>query len=540
MCKYIFITGGVLSSLGKGITASSLSSLLELRNYKVKIKKFDPYLNYASGTMSPLQHGEVFVTEDGGEGDLDLGHYERFLNSKTDKSSDITSGKIFYNVLEKERKGDYEGGTVQVIPHITDEIKLNICSDNEGYDIVVVEIGGTAGDIEGLPFLEAIRQMKLDNSDDILYVHVTLIPYIKSALELKTKPTQHSVRRLQEIGISPDILVCRSEYPLDTEIRKKLSQFCNVDENAVISCIDLNTIYQVPLVLNEERMDSVVLEKLNLPDTEVDLSIWQDIVRRIKQPKDIVKIGIVGKYLDTKDAYISLKEALLHGGLPNELKVEIKWIDAEALEKSEHVTDFFTDLDGILVPGGFGERGVEGKILAAKFARITDIPFLGIGLGMSAAVVEYSRNVLKIKNATLAESDDIVGKELVVDYQHDECYDLELGATMRLGGYKTGIIDNTLAKLIYEDDIVLERHRHRLEVNNVYKEQLEQNGMIVSGKSIDSDLIDIMEIKSHRWFVVTQFHPEFNSKPFAPHKIFTSYVKACHEYKLSKQTDDVS
>ena len=418
MAKYIFVTGGVLSSLGKGITAASLGALLESRGYKVALRKFDPYLNYGPGTMSPLQHGEIFVTADGCEGDLDLGHYERFTKTNTDKHSDITSGKIYYTVIERERKGEYLGATVQVIPHITDEIKGCITAGAEDYDIVIVEIGGTVGDIESLPFLETIRQMKFDlKENDVLFLHVTLVPYIKSAGELKTKPTQHSVRQLHEIGISPDILVCRSEYPLSEGVRNKLALFCNVGKSSVINCMDAATIYQVPLVLNEEGLDSEVIKKLGLEEREYDLSKWQDIVKRIKQPKDTVSVAVVGKYLETKDAYLSLTEALLHGAVANYLKVDIKWIDAEKLEE-KMASEYLSSVDCILIPAGFGERGMEGKINAVNFARTKDIPFLGISMGLQAAVIEYARNVLKLEDARSAEmTKPEHSQNLVIDYK---------------------------------------------------------------------------------------------------------------------------
>ncbi|MDE7169531.1 MAG: CTP synthase [Mucispirillum sp.] len=535
MAKYIFVTGGVLSSLGKGITAASLGALLESRGYKVRLKKFDPYLNYGPGTMSPLQHGEIFVTDDGSEGDLDLGHYERFTTSNTDKHSDLTSGKIYYTVIERERRGEYLGATVQVIPHITDEIKSCICAGTENYDIAIVEIGGTVGDIEGLPFLEAIRQMKFDNDEsDVIFVHVTLVPYIKSAGELKTKPTQHSVRQLQEIGISPDILVCRSEYPLSDGIRRKLALFCNVDEKAVINCMDAATIYQVPLILNEERLDSVILEKLNLEERSYDLTKWQDIVRRIKQPKDAVKIAVVGKYLETKDAYISLTEALLHGAVANYLKADLKWIDAELLEE-KMASEYLSDTDGILIPAGFGERGVEGKIAAVNFARTKDIPFFGISLGMHAAVIEYARNVLKLSDARSAEMTKPENSaNLVIDYRHDEHYSDEMGATMRLGSFVTHLEKDSLVREIYGSDSVKERHRHRLELNNRYREAFENSGMKISGNNLDTGFADVVELSSHRWFVGCQFCPEFQSKPFSPHPLFSAFLQAAHKFKLAK------
>ncbi len=538
MSKYIFVTGGVLSSLGKGITAASIGALLEGRGYKVAIKKFDPYLNFSTGKMSPLQHGEVFVTEDGEEGDLDLGHYERFTTTNTNKYSDLTSGKIFYNVIQRERRGEYLGSTVQVIPHITDEIKLTISQGVDDCDIVIVEIGGTTGDIEGLPFLEAIRQMRLEKEEnDVIFIHVTLIPYIKMAGELKTKPTQHSVKKMQEIGISPDILVCRSEYPIEDSMIDKLALFCNVDNDAVISCVDASTIYQVPLALHEQRLDSVILKKLDLEDKAIDLSRWKEIVRRIKKPQGIVKVGVIGKYLEMKDAYISLTEALLHGAVANSLKADIVWIDAETLE-NEHANEHLDSLDCILIPGGFGERGVEGKIKAVNFARSKDIPFLGISMGMHVAVVEFARNVLKLHNATTAEINKIkslANADLVIDYQHDEHYHNEMEETMRLGAFDTKLLDDSLIKSIYETDTIAERHRHRLELNNDYKQQLEENGLIATGISENSGLVDVVEIEEHRWFVACQFHPEFKSKPFNPHPLIKSFIEEGYRYSLEKQ-----
>lgn len=536
MAKYIFVTGGVLSSLGKGITAASLGALLESRGYKVALRKFDPYLNYGPGTMSPLQHGEIFVTADGCEGDLDLGHYERFTTTNTDEFSDITSGKIYYTVIERERRGEYLGATVQVIPHITDEIKKCITAGAEDYDIVITEIGGTVGDIEGLPFLEAIRQMKFDTDEnDVLFLHVTLVPYIKSAGELKTKPTQHSVRQLQEIGISPDILVCRSEYPLSESVRNKLALFCNVEKSSVINCMDAATIYQVPIILNEEGLDSEVIKKLNLEEREYDLSLWQDIVRRIKQPKDSVTIAVVGKYLETKDAYLSLTEALLHGAVANYLKADIKWIDAELLE-NRMANEYLNNVDGILIPAGFGERGMEGKISAVNFARTKDIPFFGISMGLQASVIEYARNVLKLEDAKSAEMSKPAGsKNLVIDYKHDEHYNEEMGASMRLGSYTTSLLAGSLAKEIYKnEDTITERHRHRLEINNEYRQLLESAGMVISGNNNDSGFADIIELQSHRWYIATQFCPEFQSKPFNPHPLFNGFIQAAYKFKQDR------
>ena len=536
MAKYIFVTGGVLSSLGKGITAASLGALLESRGYKVALRKFDPYLNYGPGTMSPIQHGEIFVTADGCEGDLDLGHYERFTTTNTDEFSDITSGKIYYTVIERERRGEYLGATVQVIPHITDEIKKCITAGAEDYDIVITEIGGTVGDIEGLPFLEAIRQMKFDTDEnDVLFLHVTLVPYIKSAGELKTKPTQHSVRQLQEIGISPDILVCRSEYPLSESVRNKLALFCNVEKSSVINCMDAATIYQVPIILNEEGLDSEVIKKLNLEEREYDLSLWQDIVRRIKQPKDSVTIAVVGKYLETKDAYLSLTEALLHGAVANYLKADIKWIDAELLE-NRMANEYLNNVDGILIPAGFGERGMEGKISAVNFARTKDIPFFGISMGLQASVIEYARNVLKLEDAKSAEMSKPAGsKNLVIDYKHDEHYNEEMGASMRLGSYTTSLLTGSLAKEIYKnEDTITERHRHRLEINNEYRQLLESAGMVISGNNNDSGFADIIELQSHRWYIATQFCPEFQSKPFNPHPLFNAFIQAAYKFKQDR------
>ncbi|MGC8769380.1 CTP synthase [Calditerrivibrio sp.] len=538
MAKFIFVTGGVLSSLGKGITAASLGTLLELRGYKVIIKKFDPYLNVDPGTMSPFQHGEVYVTEDGAETDLDLGHYERFLNSYTNKDCNITTGKIYHHVIEKERKGDYLGATVQVIPHITDEIKNNIRKLSGEYDIVIVEIGGTVGDIESLPFLEAIRQIRFDLDDnDVLYIHVTLVPYIKSAGELKTKPTQHSVKELREIGIQPDILVCRSEYPLSDGIKKKIALFCNISKEGVINAIDASSIYQVPLLLHNEGIDKIVLKKLNLPEKSLDLSKWEDIVFRLNNPEGEVTIGVVGKYVDLKDAYISLNEALVHGGIHNRLKVNIKWIDAEDLEKMP-LDKFFENVDGILVPGGFGDRGVEGKINAVNYARIKNIPFFGICLGMQCAVIEFARNVLKLDGANSVE---FLPKTPypVIDYMNDQKNIKKLGGTMRLGGYKCTIKEDTLAFKSYGKTEVFERHRHRLEFNNRFKDDFVKAGVTISGVNQERDLVEIIELKSHRWFLGCQFHPEFKSKPTNPHPLFSSFVNAAYKYKKDKSDEKV-
>ncbi|KAA0258188.1 CTP synthase [Deferribacter autotrophicus] len=536
MAKFIFVTGGVLSSLGKGITAASLGTLLENRGYRVIIKKFDPYLNVDPGTMSPFQHGEVYVTDDGAETDLDLGHYERFLTTRTSRECNITTGKIYYNVISKERRGDYLGATVQVIPHVTDEIKESILKLSEDYDIVITEIGGTVGDIESLPFLEAIRQMKYDMDEkDVIYVHVTLVPYIKSAGELKTKPTQHSVKELRAIGIQPDVLVCRSEYPLDDSIRKKIALFCNVSKNAVINAIDASTIYQVPLLLHKEGIDRIILEKLNLEESDIDLSKWEDVVYRLKNPDDTVTIGVVGKYVNLKDAYISLNEALIHGGIANKLKVDIKWIDAEDLEEG-NVGKYLEDLDGILVPGGFGDRGIEGKINAVNFARNKDIPFFGICLGMQCAVIEFARNVMKLEGAHSVEFDEKTPHP-VIDYMEEQKKIKQLGGTMRLGAYKCKLKEDSIAYDAYKMQEISERHRHRLEFNNKYKEAFIKAGLHISGINPDRDLVEIIELKAHRWFLGCQFHPEFKSRPLEPHPLFRDFVKAAYKYKLEKKGD---
>lgn len=539
MAKYIFVTGGVLSSLGKGITASSIGTLLELRGYNVIIKKFDPYLNVDPGTMSPFQHGEVFVTDDGAETDLDLGHYERFLNTNTTKDCNITTGKIYYNVIEKERRGDYLGATVQVIPHITDEIKDSILKLSDENDIVITEIGGTVGDIESLPFLESIRQFKFDvGAENVLYVHVTLVPFIKSAGELKTKPTQHSVKELREIGIQPDILVCRSEYPLDETIRKKIALFCNVSKDNVVNAIDASTIYQIPLYMNKEGIDKMIMKKFNLAERDLDLTKWEEIVYRIKNPEDEVDIGVVGKYTDLKDAYISLNEALIHGGIDNKLKVNVKWIDAEDLEKPPLPDILLDSLDAILIPGGFGDRGIEGKIKAVNFARNKDIPFFGICLGMQCAVIEFARNVLKYENANSVEFDKNT-KYPVIDFMNEQRNIKQLGGTMRLGAYRCDLKKETRAYQAYKEDVVYERHRHRLEFNNDYLEDFVKDGLLVSGHNPDRDLVEIIELKAHRWFLGCQFHPEFKSKPTKPHPLFSSFVKAAYKYKKERLESQV-
>lgn len=537
MAKFVFITGGVLSSLGKGITAASVGALLESRGYKVTIKKYDPYLNVDPGTMSPFQHGEVFVTEDGAETDLDLGHYERYLSTNTSKVSNITAGKIYKSVLDKERNGDYLGGTVQVIPHITDEIKMNMFKDAENYDIVLIEIGGTVGDIESLPFLESIRQIKFDiEEEDVCYVHLTLVPYIKSAGELKTKPTQHSVKTLREIGIQPDILVCRSEQPLGDSMKKKIALFCNVSKDAVINALDAKSIYEVPIMMREQGIAALVLKKLKLDERDSDISKWEDIVHRLKKPEGEVTIGLVGKYIDLKDAYISINEALIHGGIANRVKVNVKRIDAEDLENGGKPGELFADVDGILVPGGFGERGIEGKIKAINYARLKDIPLFGICLGLQCIVIEFARNVLKLEDAHSVEFDASTPNP-VIDYMNEQKNIKQMGGTMRLGAYDCTLDEESTAFRAYGTKHISERHRHRLEFNNEYKEAITKSGLSLIGTNEERGLAEIFELKSNRWFLGCQFHPEFKSKPFFPHPLFKSFIEAAYRYNKDKSEE---
>jgi len=530
--KYIFITGGVVSSLGKGITAASLGQLLKSRGLRVTIQKFDPYINVDPGTMSPYQHGEVFVTEDGAETDLDLGHYERFIDTNLNKHSSITSGKIYWSVLNKERKGDYQGRTVQVIPHITNEIKdriTRVARENE-VDVVITEIGGTVGDIESLPFLEAIRQIKYDvGIENVMYIHVTLIPYLSTAGELKTKPTQHSVKELRSIGIKPDVLICRTEVPLSEDIRNKIALFCDLAPSEVIENIDVQTIYELPLVLEEQGLGQLVIDKLNLKCGKLDLTEWKNMVQRIKGLKDKVTVGLVGKYVELKDAYLSVSEALTHGGIYNDVNVDIKWIHSEEVTE-ENVHELLSDVDGILVPGGFGDRGIEGKITAIKYARENKIPFLGICLGMQMAVVEFARNVLGLKEAHSAEFVPNTPHP-VIDLMPEQRDVENLGGTMRLGVYPCKVKEGTLAMNIYGAPLIYERHRHRYEFNNKYREQFESNGMVISGISPDERLVEIIELKDHPWFVASQFHPEFKSRPTKAHPLFENFVGACKKHR---------
>jgi CTP synthase len=525
--KYIFVTGGVVSSLGKGITAASLGRLLKNRGLSVSIQKFDPYLNIDPGTMSPYQHGEVFVTDDGSETDLDLGHYERFIDENLSQNSNVTTGKVYWSVISKERKGDYLGGTVQVIPHITNEIKDRIfrVSRERDVDVVITEIGGTVGDIESLPFLEAIRQIKYDvGGENVLFIHVTLVPFLGKAGELKTKPTQHSVKELRSIGIQPDIIVCRSERHIPKDLRDKIGLFCNVEGRAVIQNLDADTLYEVPLMLHEEGLDSLVCEKLKLECGSVDNSKWEDMVRRMKNLNRHVKIALVGKYVELHDAYISVVEALSHGGLANDAEVEIKWINAMHLN-SGNAAEQLADVDGILVPGGFGTRGIEGKIQAVNYARTNDIPFLGICLGMQMAVVEFARNVLGLEDAHTTEINPDTANP-VIDLMPDQKDIDALGGTMRLGLYPAQLKEDTFAGEAYGKELIYERHRHRYEFNNSYMEDFVENGMVFSGINPNKHLVEIVEIPSNKWFVATQFHPELKSRPNNPHPLFTGFIKA--------------
>jgi len=525
--KYIFVTGGVVSSLGKGITAASLGRLLKNRGLSVSIQKFDPYLNVDPGTMSPYQHGEVFVTDDGSETDLDLGHYERFIDENLSKSSNVTTGKVYWSVISKERKGDYLGGTVQVIPHITNEIKERVfrASKERDVDIVITEIGGTVGDIESLPFLEAIRQIKYDvGGDNVLFIHVTLVPFLSRAGELKTKPTQHSVKELRSIGIQPDIIVCRSERELSNDLKNKIGLFCNVEGRAVIQNLDADSLYEVPLMLHKEGLDTLTCEKLKLNCGEVDNSKWEDMVYRMKNLKKHVKIALVGKYVELHDAYISVVEALSHGGLANDAEVEVKWVNAIHLNK-DNIQEKLSDVDGILVPGGFGTRGIEGKILAINYARTNDIPFLGLCLGMQTAVIEFARNVLGLEDANSTEFDPDTANP-VIDIMPEQKDIDEMGGTMRLGLYPARLKEGSSAMEAYGQELIYERHRHRYEFNNQYINDFEKEGMAFTGINPNKQLVEIIEIPANKWFVATQFHPELKSRPNNPHPLFVGFIKA--------------
>lgn len=535
--KFIFITGGVVSSLGKGLASASLSSILQSRGFKVRMRKLDPYLNVDPGTMSPYQHGEVYVTDDGAETDLDLGHYERFSGVACHKTDSITTGKIYQRVIDKERHGDYLGATIQVIPHVTNEIKDFILSDITDEDFVLCEIGGTVGDIEGQPYLEAIRQVAYDlGRERAMFIHVTLLPYIPTAGELKTKPTQHSVKKLQEYGIQPDMLLCRSQMPLPDGEKRKIALFCNIREENVIAALDVDNIYMVPISYSHEGMDKQVCKHFGIEcNQEPDLSKWENIVETIRHPEGEVKVAVVGKYTQLLEAYKSINEALSHGGIANKYKVRIKWIDSELLEKSDPDI-YLSDVCGILVPGGFGQRGTDGKIAAVKYARENKIPFLGICYGMQMAVIETMQNVVGVKNAYTTElrpnCEPVVG--LMTEWEKDgdkqkRYKDGDLGGTMRLGAYPCLLAKDSLARKIYGKDEIAERHRHRYEVNTKYEKQLNEAGMVIAGRSPDGRLPEIVEIPDHPWFIGVQFHPELKSKPFDPHPLFVSFVKASIE-----------
>jgi len=529
--KFVFVTGGVLSSLGKGLASASIGSLLESRGFKVTLLKCDPYINVDPGTMSPFQHGEVFVTDDGAETDLDLGHYERFTEARLTKDNNITTGQIYFSVITKERRGDYLGGTVQVIPHITDEIKRGILRVAKDTDVVIVEVGGTVGDIESLPFLEAIRQLKADvGRENVLYVHLTLVPYISAAGELKSKPTQHSVKELLEIGIQPDILVCRADRDLPKDMKKKIALFCNVSEKAVITARDVPTIYEVPLSLHREGIDELVMRMLGLPQREQDLSVWERIVHTVRNPSSEVTIAVVGKYLELRDAYKSLFEAIAHGGIANDCRVTIKAVDAEKVER-DGPKEHLADVSGVLVPGGFGSRGIEGKIAAIGFAREELIPFFGICLGMQCAVIEFARNVCGLAAANSREFDPHTPHP-VIDLLPDQRGITNLGGTMRLGAYPCRLVGSSKADQAYGTTEVSERHRHRYEFNNEYRESLSRHGLLFSGFSPDGTLVETVELPSHPWFVGGQFHPEFKSRPRRPHPLFREFIRA----SLARQT----
>ncbi|MCX6142396.1 MAG: CTP synthase [Ignavibacteriales bacterium] len=529
--KYIFVTGGVVSSLGKGIAAASLGLLLKSRGLRVTIQKFDPYINVDPGTMNPFQHGEVYVTDDGAETDLDLGHYERFLDVSTTRQNNATTGQIYYEVITKERRGDYLGATVQVIPHITDEIKKRISAlgSTGKYDVIISEIGGTVGDIESLPFLEAIRQFTLSRGHrNVMNIHVTLVPYIRSAGELKTKPTQHSVKTLLEIGLQPDILICRSEKHLSRELREKIALFCNVESDSVIEGRDVPSIYEVPLVFEKERLPHIVIEKLNLKCGAPDLRRWTRFVNRIKHPIGKVTIAVCGKYTDLLDAYKSITEAFIHAGADNDVKVEIRWVKAEDIEH-EGAERHLKDVAGLLVPGGFGERGIEGKIEAIRYVREHNIPFFGICLGLQCAVIEFARHVCGLKGAHSTEFKKT--KNNVIDLMMDQKGVKNMGGTMRLGAYPCILAKGSKAFKAYRKELISERHRHRYEVNNKFRKKLTEGGMVFSGVSPDNSLVEIIELEGHPWFVAGQFHPELKSRAINPHPLFRDFVKAAKDYK---------
>ncbi len=534
--KYIFVTGGVSSSLGKGIIAASLAKLLQARGYRVTIQKLDPYINVDPGTLNPYEHGECYVTDDGAETDLDLGHYERFLNVQTTQANNVTTGRIYQSVIEKERRGEFLGKTVQVVPHITNEIKerIQLLGNTGDYDIVLTEIGGTVGDIESLPYIEAVRQMKWEMGDDnALVIHLTLVPFLSAAGELKTKPTQHSVKTLMESGIRADILVCRTEHELSRDLRRKLALFCNVKEEAVIQSIDASTIYDVPNMMLEEGLDMVTLQKLNLTNyDEPNLKKWNKFLQRHKNPKGEVQIGLIGKYVELQDSYKSILEAFIHAGAENEVRVNLEFIHSEHIN-AKTIGRKLSKLDGILVAPGFGERGIEGKVAAVKYARQNNLPFLGICLGMQMAVIEFARNVLKLKNANSTEMDSQT-EHSVISIMEDQKNITDMGGTMRLGSWKCDLKKDSLAHKIYKTKTIEERHRHRYEFNNEYREQFEDAGMLATGTNPDTGLVEIIELQGHPWFMGVQYHPEYKSTVANPHPLFVAFVRAVHNHALKK------
>ncbi len=532
--KYIFVTGGVVSGLGKGITAASLGRLLKARGIRVTMQKFDPYLNIDPGTMNPFQHGEVYVTDDGAETDLDLGHYERFIDENLTQNSNVTSGRIYWSVIQKERKGDYQGGTVQVIPHITNEIKDRIRKGKAGYDVALIEIGGTIGDIEGLPIIEATRQFAAEvGRENCIFIHVTLVPYLAASHEQKTKPTQHSVKDLLSLGIQPDIIVCRSEIGISDDLKAKIALFCNVPQECVIANLDLPLLYAVPLALEKEGLARVVCERFGFPAVKPDLASWQAMVDSLENPKHTVRIAIVGKYSALRDAYLSIVESLVHGGAGNQSEVEIKWIEADDVTECT-AGGILADVDGILVPGGFGSRGIEGKIQAARYARENNVPYFGICLGMQIAIVEYARNVLGWPDAHSAEFEPLSTHPVIDLMPEQKDVDL-LGGTMRLGQYPCVVNEKSKAFEVYHDSLIHERHRHRYEVNNDYRDALTEDGMLISGTSPDNRIVEMIELPEHPWFVGCQFHPEFKSRPNRPHPLFAGFVHAALTKRLTRE-----
>ncbi len=537
--KFIFVTGGVVSSLGKGLASASIGCLLESRGFRVSILKFDPYLNVDPGTMSPYQHGEVYVTDDGAETDLDLGHYERYTHAELTRKNNVTTGRIYETVIQKERRGDYLGNTVQVIPHVTNEIKAAVHRVAEKTDITIVEVGGTVGDIESLPFLEAIRQFRHEiGGPNVIFVHLTLVPFIPTAGELKTKPTQHSVRELREIGIQPDILMCRTDRYLSKDLKAKVALFCNVSEDAVITAKDVESIYEVPLVLSKEGLDDQIVDLLELPETERRMERWESLIEQLRTLDNEVSIGVVGKYVELEDAYKSLREALVHGGIAHGLKTRIDWVEAERLEGRDDVSEL-NQYDGILVPGGFGKRGIPGMVRAIQFARESRVPFFGICLGMQCAVIEYGRNLAGLENANSTEFE--VNTSSPVIYKLRDLLGVDtIGGTMRLGAYPCELTPGSLVNRVYEQSMISERHRHRYEFNRAFEETLTGAGLIISGVSPDKNFVEVVEIEDHPWFLGCQFHPEFKSRPLEPHPLFSSFVNAAYEHqKLRHKADQI-